>query len=77
MLSRVGKGTSLITFAFAIYNFHRIMTTNEWRSYPIGSHQFVLVMVAIGFVRTVTSHSRISPRLGFWELRSMADEGID
>ena len=49
MLSWVRTGTSLITFGFAIYSFHRI-TSRDTSSYLIGSHQFGLLMVTIGFV---------------------------
>ena len=49
MLAWVRTATSLITFGFAIYSFHRI-TTRDQSSYVIGSHQFGLMMVIIGFV---------------------------
>jgi putative membrane protein len=50
MLSWVRTGTSLITFGFAIYNFHRFTSGDEPSNRLIGPHEFGLIMVAIGLV---------------------------
>ena len=50
MLSWVRTSTSLITFGFAIYNFHLFVTGVETSSHIIGPHEFALIMVSIGFV---------------------------
>lgn len=50
MLSWVRTATSLITFGFAIYNFHRIVTGDQPSGRLIGPHEFALVMVGIGLV---------------------------
>jgi putative membrane protein len=50
MLSWVRTGTSLITFGFAIYNFHRIALGDRQSSQLIGPHEFATIMVGIGLV---------------------------
>jgi putative membrane protein len=50
LLSWVRTATALITFGFAIYNFHRIVTGDRSRSRLIGPHEFALIMVVIGLV---------------------------
>ena len=50
MLSWVRTATSLITFGFAIYNFHRIATGDQPSGRLIGPHEFALIMVGIGLI---------------------------
>jgi putative membrane protein len=50
MLAWVRTGTSMITFGFAIYNFHRIATGDRPSSQLIGPHGFATIMVCIGLV---------------------------
>jgi putative membrane protein len=50
LLSWVRTATALITFGFAIYNFHRITTGDRPSNRLIGPHEFALVMVGIGLV---------------------------
>ena len=52
MLAWVRTGTSLITFGFAIYNFHRIATGDRQSSSHqlIGPHGFATIMVSVGLV---------------------------
>jgi putative membrane protein len=50
MLAWVRTGTSLITFGFAIYNFHRIATEGRQSGQLVGPHQFATIMVCIGLV---------------------------
>jgi uncharacterized membrane protein YidH (DUF202 family) len=49
MLSWV-RGTSLIAFGFAIYNFHRVLAGDQPSTHLIGPHEFALIMVGIGLV---------------------------
>ena len=50
MLSWVRTATALITFGFAVYNFHRIAVGDHPSRRLIGPHEFALIMVAIGLV---------------------------
>ena len=50
MLSWVRTATALITFGFAVYNFHRIAAGDGPSDRLIGPHEFALIMVAIGLV---------------------------
>jgi putative membrane protein len=50
MLSWVRTATALITFGFAVYNFHRIATGDQPSKRLIGPHEFALIMVGIGLV---------------------------
>lgn len=50
MLSWVRTATALITFGFAVYNFHRIAAGDGPSDRLIGPHEFALIMVGIGLV---------------------------
>jgi putative membrane protein len=50
MLSWVRTATGLITFGFAVYNFHIIVPRDQPSSRLIGPHEFALMMVSIGLV---------------------------
>src|SRR5262249_29990127 len=50
MLSWVRTATALITFGFAVYNFHRIAVGDHPSGRLIGPHEFALIVVATGLV---------------------------
>jgi len=47
--------TSLITFGFAVYNFHRMATGDQPSNRLLGPHEFALIMVGIGLVGLLLS----------------------
>jgi putative membrane protein len=55
MLSWVRTATSLITFGFAVYNFHRIATGDQLSNRLLGPHEFALIMVGTGLVGLLLS----------------------